>query len=93
MLAIWLFCALFPSDALLVLELRVFTEVRERVIMELRSRLFRHINSLCLRFHGQLEWRVAWLCIRSSDALELLPHSDDLYRSQTAPCYCKGIVT
>ena len=27
--------------------------MRERVVLELRSRLFRHINGLCLRFHGQ----------------------------------------
>lgn len=31
---------------------RMFTRVRERIILRLRGRFFRHINSLCLRFHG-----------------------------------------
>ncbi|MBV9998414.1 MAG: ABC transporter ATP-binding protein [Verrucomicrobia bacterium] len=30
---------------------RIFTHVRERIVMELRARFFRHINALCLRFH------------------------------------------
>lgn len=32
---------------------RIFTNVRETITMELRSRFFRHINGLCLRFHGR----------------------------------------
>ena len=31
---------------------RLFTRVRERVVFELRRRFFRHVNHLCLRFHG-----------------------------------------
>ena len=32
---------------------RIFTKVRENIILELRARFFRHINNLCLRFHGK----------------------------------------
>ena len=32
---------------------RIFTKVRENIILELRARFFRHINGLCLRFHGK----------------------------------------
>ncbi len=32
---------------------RIFTSVRENILMDLRSRFFRHINGLCLRFHGK----------------------------------------
>lgn len=31
---------------------RMFTWVRERVVFSLRGRFFRHVNHLCLRFHG-----------------------------------------
>ena len=31
----------------------IFTRVRENVVLDLRSRFFRHINGLCLRFHGK----------------------------------------
>lgn len=30
---------------------RIFTRIREAVVRDLRSAFFRHINSLCLRFH------------------------------------------
>ncbi len=30
---------------------RIFTKIREMVVRDLRSAFFRHINSLCLRFH------------------------------------------
>jgi ABC-type multidrug transport system fused ATPase/permease subunit len=30
---------------------RIFTRVREAVLLELRSHFFRHVNHLCLRFH------------------------------------------
>jgi ABC-type multidrug transport system fused ATPase/permease subunit len=33
------------------LSYRMFTRVREQVVRSLRSAFFRHINSLCLRFH------------------------------------------
>ncbi|MBV9490449.1 MAG: ABC transporter ATP-binding protein [Verrucomicrobia bacterium] len=32
---------------------RIFTAVREKIILELRGKFFRHINHLCLRFHGR----------------------------------------
>ncbi len=32
---------------------KIFTRVREDIVLELRSRFFRHINGLCLRFHGK----------------------------------------
>ncbi len=31
---------------------RLFTRAREQVIFSLRSKFFRHVNHLCLRFHG-----------------------------------------
>ena len=31
---------------------RLFTRAREQVIFELRGQFFRHVNHLCLRFHG-----------------------------------------
>lgn len=31
---------------------RIFTWVRERVVFALRGQFFRHVNHLCLRFHG-----------------------------------------
>lgn len=31
---------------------RIFTAVRERMVFALRSYFFRHVNHLCLRFHG-----------------------------------------
>ncbi len=31
---------------------RLFTRAREQVIFALRARFFRHVNHLCLRFHG-----------------------------------------
>ena len=32
---------------------KIWTRVRERILLEMRARFFRHINSLCLRFHGR----------------------------------------
>jgi ABC-type multidrug transport system fused ATPase/permease subunit len=32
---------------------RIFTWVRERMLFTLRSHFFRHVNHLCLRFHGR----------------------------------------
>jgi ABC-type multidrug transport system fused ATPase/permease subunit len=32
---------------------RIFTWVRERVVLALRAQFFRRVNHLCLRFHGQ----------------------------------------
>ena len=32
---------------------RIFTHVRERSVLALRAQFFRHVNHLCLRFHGE----------------------------------------
>jgi len=32
---------------------RLFTRVREHIVFALRRRFFRHVNHLCLRFHGE----------------------------------------
>ena len=32
---------------------RIFTRVREHIVFALRRRFFRHVNHLCLRFHGE----------------------------------------
>ncbi len=32
---------------------RLFTHARELVVLALRARFFRHVNQLCLRFHGE----------------------------------------
>jgi ABC-type multidrug transport system fused ATPase/permease subunit len=32
---------------------RFFTSARERIVFALRAKFFRHVNHLCLRFHGQ----------------------------------------
>ena len=32
---------------------QVWTRLRERITLEMRARFFRHLNSLCLRFHGR----------------------------------------
>lgn len=32
---------------------RLITRVRERIVFSLRAHFFRHVNQLCLRFHGQ----------------------------------------
>lgn len=53
LLAIWLFSALVLRMLCWYWSYVIFTNVRERIVRELRSRSFRHINNLCLRFHGQ----------------------------------------
>lgn len=32
---------------------KIWTRLREQITLEMRARFFRHINSLCLRFHGR----------------------------------------
>lgn len=32
---------------------RIFTSAREKIVFSLRAQFFRHVNLLCLRFHGQ----------------------------------------
>jgi ABC-type multidrug transport system fused ATPase/permease subunit len=52
-LVLWLFCALVLRMLCWYWSYGVFTNIRERSIMELRSRVFRHINGLCVRFHAE----------------------------------------
>ena len=53
LLAVYLVCSLVGRMALWHVSFRVFTRVREEALFGLRARFFRHINQLCLRFHGQ----------------------------------------
>ena len=53
LIGIWLFSAFVLRMACWYYSYRIFTNVRERVVREMRSRFFRHINHLCLRFHGR----------------------------------------
>ncbi|PTX94828.1 hypothetical protein DB346_22745 [Verrucomicrobia bacterium LW23] len=53
MVGIWLFFAAILRMLSWYLSYRVFTSVRENVVMDLRSRCFRHINQLCMGFHGK----------------------------------------
>ena len=53
LLGLWLVAALGLRMVCWYLSYRVFTHVREQVVMELRARFFRHINQLCLRFHSR----------------------------------------
>ena len=49
----YLFVAIFMRMFAWYGSYRIFTKVRENIILELRARFFRHINNLCLRFHGK----------------------------------------
>ena len=49
----YLFVAIFLRMFAWYGSYRIFTKVRENIILELRARFFRHINNLCLRFHGK----------------------------------------
>ncbi|PTY02557.1 hypothetical protein DB346_08395 [Verrucomicrobia bacterium LW23] len=51
MLALYLFVSVVWRMLGWHLSFRIFTRVREEVIRKIRSAVFRHINSLCLRFH------------------------------------------
>ena len=53
LIAGWLFAALGLRMFSWYLSYKIFTQVREQIVMELRVRFFRHINALCLRFHGR----------------------------------------
>ena len=53
LIAGWLFAALVLRMLAWYWSYKIFTNVRERIVMELRARFFRHINALCLRFHGR----------------------------------------
>ncbi len=53
LLAVYLVAALVFRMAAWYGSYKVWTSVREQIIMELRAKFFRHINRLCLRFHGR----------------------------------------
>lgn len=54
----WLICCYLVASLVLRMSAwhagyRIFTFVRERVVLALRGQFFRHVNLLCLRFHGE----------------------------------------
>jgi ABC-type multidrug transport system fused ATPase/permease subunit len=53
LMGIYLFSAFVIRMAAWFASYKIFTSVREKIILELRGRFFRHINDLCLRFHGR----------------------------------------
>ena len=53
MLVIYLFLAIVMRMWSWYGSYKIFTRVREHIVLQLRSRFFRHINGLCLRFHGR----------------------------------------
>ncbi len=53
LLAVYLFLAVVMRMWAWYGSYKIFTRVRENIVLELRSKFFRHINSLCLRFHGR----------------------------------------
>jgi subfamily B ATP-binding cassette protein MsbA len=53
LIGIWLFSAYVLRMLCWYLSYRIFTNVRENVVRKLRSQFYRHINNLCLRFHGR----------------------------------------
>ena len=53
LLAVYLVASIFCRMLAWHLGYRIFTRVRESVILKIRADFFRHINSLCLRFHGR----------------------------------------
>lgn len=50
--AIYLFLTAVVRMLFWHLGFRLFTRVREQIVFALRRRFFRHVNHLCLRFHG-----------------------------------------
>ncbi len=53
LLAVYLFLAVVMRMWAWYGSYKIFTRVREHIVLQLRSRFFRHINGMCLRFHGQ----------------------------------------
>jgi ABC-type multidrug transport system fused ATPase/permease subunit len=51
--AVYLFASVFARMLVWHVGLRLFTYVRERALFGLRAQFFRHVNHLCLRFHGR----------------------------------------
>ena len=50
--AIYLVVSVFGRMIVWHLGYRIFTRVRENAVLALRAQFFRHVNHLCLRFHG-----------------------------------------
>ena len=50
--AIYLVVSIFGRMIVWHLGYRIFTYVREKAVLALRAQFFRHVNHLCLRFHG-----------------------------------------
>jgi ABC-type multidrug transport system fused ATPase/permease subunit len=53
LLGLYLVSTIFMRMLMWHLSYRIFTRVRERVVFELRSQFFRHVNHLCVRFHNK----------------------------------------
>lgn len=53
MLVVYLFLAVVMRMWAWYGSYKIFTRVRENIVLQLRSKFFRHINGLCLRFHGK----------------------------------------
>jgi ABC-type multidrug transport system fused ATPase/permease subunit len=53
LIVLYLICSVFGRMLVWHWSYRIFTRVRERILLSMRSRFFRHINSLCLRFHNR----------------------------------------
>jgi ABC-type multidrug transport system fused ATPase/permease subunit len=51
--ALYLAVSVFMRMGLWHTGYRFFTWARERIVFSLRAQFFRHVNHLCLRFHGQ----------------------------------------
>ncbi|HEY0793330.1 MAG TPA: ABC transporter ATP-binding protein, partial [Chthoniobacterales bacterium] len=53
LMAIYLVAALGIRMGAWFASYKIFTYIREKILFELRSKFFRHLNHLCLRFHGR----------------------------------------
>ncbi|MBV9298936.1 MAG: ABC transporter ATP-binding protein [Verrucomicrobia bacterium] len=53
LMGIYLFSAFVIRMGAWFASYKIFTFIREKIVLELRGRFFRHINHLCLRFHGR----------------------------------------
>ncbi|MBV8102743.1 MAG: ABC transporter ATP-binding protein [Verrucomicrobia bacterium] len=53
LLSLYLVAAFVLRMAAWYASYRIFTRIREHVVLDLRARFFEHINGLCLRFHNR----------------------------------------
>jgi len=53
LMTVYLLVSLFGRMLVWHAGYRIFTFVREKVLFNIRATFFRHVNHLCLRFHGQ----------------------------------------